>query len=197
MISMPAIEPAISTLPVKNQLIAKVSRVPRVRQLIALRTDLECVSAPRNKATGALPLLLALSLPCGDSHPLCGCHAAGAKPTAIAHARQLANSLIWLSNCFPGARPTFPPWSRRAGKRWNDRQWKQYQEWDLRNVCGETRIVCHREWRKMAYFHLVGGGSRLDVNRKPKPAGAPLILTTVFNNPEAVSFGGNRLLEQA
>ena len=54
---MPAIEPAISTLPVKNQLIAKVSRVPRVRQLIALRTDLECVSAPRNnKATGALPL---------------------------------------------------------------------------------------------------------------------------------------------
>src|ERR1700729_3342064 len=57
MISIPAIEPAISTLPVKNQLIAKVSRVPRVRQLIALRTDLECVSAPRNnKATGALPL---------------------------------------------------------------------------------------------------------------------------------------------
>jgi hypothetical protein len=90
-------------------------------------------------------------------------------------------------------------WSRRAGKRWNDRQWKQYQGWDLRNVCGETRIVCHREWRKMAYFHLVGGpnGSRLDVNWKPEPAGAPLILTTVFNNPEAVSFGGNRLLEQA
>src|SRR5579871_1780589 len=56
MISRPAMEPAISTLPVKNQLIAKVSRVPRVRQLMALKTDLECVSAPRNnKATGALP----------------------------------------------------------------------------------------------------------------------------------------------
>src|ERR1700753_737186 len=56
MISRPAIEPAISTRPVKNQLIAKVSRVPRVRQLTALRTDLECVSAPRNKITDALPL---------------------------------------------------------------------------------------------------------------------------------------------
>ncbi len=31
-------EPARPTLPVKNQLIAKVSRVPKVRQLIALRT---------------------------------------------------------------------------------------------------------------------------------------------------------------
>jgi hypothetical protein len=54
MISKPAIEPAISTLPVKNQLIANVSRVPRVLQLMALKTDLECVSAPR-KITGALP----------------------------------------------------------------------------------------------------------------------------------------------
>jgi len=44
-------EPAISTRPVKNQLIANVSRVPKVRQLMALRTDLECVSAPRNKIT--------------------------------------------------------------------------------------------------------------------------------------------------
>jgi hypothetical protein len=30
-----------------NQLIANVSSVPSARQLIALRTDLECVSAPR------------------------------------------------------------------------------------------------------------------------------------------------------
>src|ERR1700728_4775048 len=51
MISRPAIEPAISTLPVKNQLIANVSSVPTVRQLMALRIDLECVSAPRNKTT--------------------------------------------------------------------------------------------------------------------------------------------------
>src|ERR1700730_13721551 len=46
-----ATEPASPTLPVKNQLIAKVSRVPKVRQLIALRTDRECVSPPRNKIT--------------------------------------------------------------------------------------------------------------------------------------------------
>src|SRR5665213_1238512 len=51
MISRPAIEPAISTLPVMNQLIAKVSSVPSVRQLMALRTDLPCVSAPRNRTT--------------------------------------------------------------------------------------------------------------------------------------------------
>jgi hypothetical protein len=44
-------EPASPILPVKNQLIAKVSRVPKVRQLIALRTDRECVSPPRNKIT--------------------------------------------------------------------------------------------------------------------------------------------------
>ena len=192
---MPAIEPAISTLPVKNQLIAKVSRVPRVRQLMALRTDLECVSAPRNKATGALPLLLALSLSCGDSCPLCGCHAAGAKAPAIAHARQLANSLIWLSNCFSGTPPAFPP-----GKRAIERPAvKAISGMGLRNACGETRVVCHRECRKMAYFHLVGGpnGSRLDVNWKPEPAGAPLILTTAFNNPKAVNFGGKRLLARA
>jgi hypothetical protein len=50
-ISRPAIEPAISTLPVKNQLIANVSSVPNVRQLTALSIDLVCVSAPRNKTT--------------------------------------------------------------------------------------------------------------------------------------------------
>src|SRR5665213_2386666 len=55
MISRPAIEPAISTLPVMNQLIAKVSSVPIVRQLMALRTDLACVSAPRNKTTRVPP----------------------------------------------------------------------------------------------------------------------------------------------
>jgi hypothetical protein len=137
MISIPAIEPAISTLPVKNQLIAKVSRVPRVRQLIALRTDLECVSAPRNnKATGALPLNLVLSLPCGGSRPLCGCHAAEAKAPAIAHARQLANSLIWLSNCFPGAPPTLLP-GRQAMERLAP---KAISGWGLRNVCGKTRV---------------------------------------------------------
>ncbi|WP_167558552.1 hypothetical protein [Bradyrhizobium canariense] len=34
-----------------NQLIANVSSVPKVRQLTAFRTDLVCVSTPRNKAT--------------------------------------------------------------------------------------------------------------------------------------------------
>ena len=43
-------EPASPSLPVKNQLIAKVSRVPKV-QLIALRTDRECESPPLNKIT--------------------------------------------------------------------------------------------------------------------------------------------------
>jgi len=50
-ISIPAIEPAIATLPVKNQLITNVSSVPNVRQLTALRIDRVCVSAPRNKTT--------------------------------------------------------------------------------------------------------------------------------------------------
>jgi hypothetical protein len=47
-------EPASPTLPVKNQLIAKVSMVPKVHQLIALRTDRECVSPPLNKITPGL-----------------------------------------------------------------------------------------------------------------------------------------------
>src|SRR4051812_43733779 len=55
MTSRPAIEPAISTLPVMNQLMAKVSSVPSVRQLTALRTDLACVSAPRNSTRQCLP----------------------------------------------------------------------------------------------------------------------------------------------
>ena len=46
-----------STLPVKNQLMAKMSSVPKVRQLTALSTDLVCVSAPRNdKATRLVSL---------------------------------------------------------------------------------------------------------------------------------------------
>jgi len=45
--SSPAIEPAISTRPVMNQLIANVSIVPKVRQLMAFSIDLACVSAPR------------------------------------------------------------------------------------------------------------------------------------------------------
>jgi len=40
-----------------NQLIANVSSVPKVRQLTALRTDLVCVSAPRNKTTRCNSLL--------------------------------------------------------------------------------------------------------------------------------------------
>jgi hypothetical protein len=51
MISSPAIELAMAARPVMNQLIAKVSSVPNVRQLTAVRTDLACVSVPRNKAT--------------------------------------------------------------------------------------------------------------------------------------------------
>jgi hypothetical protein len=62
--SRPAIDPAISTRPVMNQLIAKVSSVPRVRQLTALRTDLICVSAPRNDATRDAPLLDDAKLAC-------------------------------------------------------------------------------------------------------------------------------------
>jgi hypothetical protein len=56
-ISSPAIDPATSTLPVMNQLIAKVSSVPNVRQLTALSTDLACVSAPLNRATGCDSLI--------------------------------------------------------------------------------------------------------------------------------------------
>ena len=43
----------------------------------------------------------------------------------------------------------------------------------------------------MAYFHSGGelNGPRLDVDWKPEPAGALLILTTAFNNPEAPDFG--------
>jgi hypothetical protein len=48
---MAAIEPAMAILPVMSQLIANVSSVPRVRQLMAFRTDLACVSAPRNECT--------------------------------------------------------------------------------------------------------------------------------------------------
>jgi hypothetical protein len=47
-----------------NQLIAKVSSVPRVRQLTALRTDLICVSAPRNDLTRDAPLLDDANLAC-------------------------------------------------------------------------------------------------------------------------------------
>ena len=162
MISIPAIEPAISTLPVKNQLIAKVSRVPRVRQLMALRTDLECVSAPRNKTTGALPLLLALSLPCGDSRPLCGCHAAGAKPPAIAHARQLVNSLIWLSNCFPDAPPAFPPGKRAI----EGAAAKAISGWGLRNACGERHVVCLENAEKWLISILCRRAERLPIGRQ-------------------------------
>jgi hypothetical protein len=52
----------------------------------------------------------------------------------------------------------------------------------------------------MAYFHPDGEpnpASLLDVNWKPEPAGAPLILTTGFDNPEAAGFGRKRVLEQA
>jgi hypothetical protein len=48
----------------------------------------------------------------------------------------------------------------------------------------------------MAYFHSDGGpnGSRSDADWKPEPAGALLILTTAFNNPEAAGFRGKRAI---
>jgi hypothetical protein len=53
-----AIEPANPSLPERNQLIANVSSVPSIRQLIALRIDRACVSCPRNKIIGVcFPLL--------------------------------------------------------------------------------------------------------------------------------------------
>src|SRR5229473_2963106 len=55
--SKPAIKPASSSLSVRNQLITKVSSVPNVRQLTALRTDLVCVSAPWNRITRCVSLL--------------------------------------------------------------------------------------------------------------------------------------------
>jgi hypothetical protein len=74
-------EPASPTLPDKNQLTAKVSRVPKVRQLIALRTDRECVSPPRNKITLGLSnrsnsfnhitAVAALTAPRPDERDLC------------------------------------------------------------------------------------------------------------------------------
>lgn len=54
---MPAMDPAISILPVMNQLMANVSSVPKVRQLTALSTDLACVSAPRNRTTACDSLI--------------------------------------------------------------------------------------------------------------------------------------------
>jgi hypothetical protein len=68
-ISSPAIDPAISILPVKNQLIANVSSVPNVRQLMALRTDLACVSAPRNKITRRASLTFGRNLTRGARRP--------------------------------------------------------------------------------------------------------------------------------
>jgi hypothetical protein len=68
-ISSAAIEPAISTLPVKNQLMANVSSVPNVRQLMALRTDLVCVSAPRKKITRRASLIFGHNLTRGTRRP--------------------------------------------------------------------------------------------------------------------------------
>jgi hypothetical protein len=48
-----AIEPASPSLPERNQLIANVSSVPSIRQLVALTIDRACVSCPRNKITEA------------------------------------------------------------------------------------------------------------------------------------------------
>jgi hypothetical protein len=51
----------------------------------------------------------------------------------------------------------------------------------------------------MAYFHSGGelNGPRLNVDGKPEPAGAPLIPTMAFNNPEAAGFGDKRVLGRA
>jgi hypothetical protein len=65
--SSPAIEPAISILPVMNQLIAKVSSVPNARQLTAFRIDLACVSAPRNDLTRAISCCGGLSIDTVDA----------------------------------------------------------------------------------------------------------------------------------
>src|ERR1700733_8904424 len=74
MTSRPAIDPAISTLPVMNQLIAKVSSVPMVRQLTALRTDLVCVSAPRNEPTTRDPPCLTTPEPTPPAPSACPPH---------------------------------------------------------------------------------------------------------------------------
>jgi hypothetical protein len=109
MISRPAIDPATSTLPVMNQLIANVSSVPKVRQLTAFRTDLACVSAPRNRTTGcASPLPLATAY---HANPFARGAARHARDAKIAQPpmdrlrdyvhfgpRNQTNSLIGLSN---------------------------------------------------------------------------------------------------
>lgn len=192
---MPAIEPAISTLPVKNQLIAKVSRVPRVRQLMALRTDLECVSAPRNKATGALPSLIgvkptmwrrtsALRLSCSRG--------IGPGDSASSAIGELLDLVIQLLSGAPttflsGAQAT----ERAAPKAISEGGPAKRM---LRKACSLPR-----ECRKMAYFHSDGelNGLRPDVHSKPEPAGAPLILTTAFNNRDAAGFAGRRVSGQA
>jgi hypothetical protein len=87
MSSRPAIETAISTLPVKNQLIANVSRVPSVRQLTALRTDRECVSAPRKSTRQLFP---------SRSHR--ACHATASR-------RQPMSWLDWHVICLFSSRP--------------------------------------------------------------------------------------------
>jgi hypothetical protein len=80
MISMPAIDPATATLLVMNQLIANISSVPRVRQLTAFRTDLACVSAPRNKITRCASLeLLARAYHVGRGSRRAAFHARNAK----------------------------------------------------------------------------------------------------------------------
>src|ERR1700716_2971935 len=76
--SRPAIEPAISTLPVMNQLMANVSSVPSVRQLTAFRTDLVCVSVPRNSNRQCLLYGVGLNLPRRRTRPL---HHPGSPPT--------------------------------------------------------------------------------------------------------------------
>ncbi len=55
-------EPASVTLPVRYQLMTKVSSVPRIRQLIAFKTDLVWVSFPLNRTTRA-PRCLTMPYP--------------------------------------------------------------------------------------------------------------------------------------
>src|SRR5271154_2889418 len=65
-----------------NQLMPKVSSVPSARQLMALRTDLACVSAPRNRTTGSVSCLIMTEpiTPAGSADP---CHCIGGIPMDV------------------------------------------------------------------------------------------------------------------
>ena len=102
-------EPASPTLPDKNQLTAKVSRVPKVRQLIALRTDRECVS-PMNKIT----LVLSNQLSRFNHITAAGCHT-----PLVRMIQMIGPSLFfWRVGAWSGFCPiSESKWIWRAGSR--------------------------------------------------------------------------------